>query len=79
MQIRFLIVLTIRVLIFESHIHKKKLWSEDVANTHINIMRSYQYAVTHVRNKNSNIQERSPNVVKGIIHTIRSNIQGRSP
>ena len=30
------------------------------------------YAVTHVRNKNSNIQRRSPNVVKVIFHTIRN-------
>ena len=29
-------------------------------------------AVTHVRNTNSNIQGRSPNVVKVIIHTTRN-------
>ena len=33
---------------------------------------SSHYAVTHVRNKNSNIQGRSPNVVKVIFHTIRN-------
>ena len=32
---------------------------------------SSKYAVTHVRNTNSNIQMRSPNVVKVILHTIR--------
>ena len=31
---------------------------------------SFHYAVTHVRNKNINIQGRSPNVVKVIIHII---------
>ena len=30
------------------------------------------FAVTHVRNKNSNIQGKSPNVVKVIYHTIRN-------
>ena len=30
------------------------------------------YAITHVRNTNSNIQGRSPNVVKEIFHTIRN-------
>ena len=34
--------------------------------------RSSHYAVTHMRNKNSNIQGRSPNVVKMIFHTIRN-------
>ena len=34
--------------------------------------RSSHYAVTHVQNKNSNIQGRSPNVVKVIFHTIRN-------
>ena len=34
--------------------------------------RSSQYAVTHVRNKNSNIQERAPNVIKVISHSIRN-------
>ena len=29
------------------------------------------YTATHVRNKNDNIQGRSPNVVKVIFHTIR--------
>ena len=33
--------------------------------------RSSHYAVAHVRNKNSNIQGRSPNVVKVIFHTKR--------
>ena len=33
---------------------------------------SFHYAVTHVRNKNSNIQGRSPYVVKVIFHTIRN-------
>ena len=33
--------------------------------------RSSHYAVTHVRNKNSNIQGRSPNMVKVLFHTIR--------
>ena len=35
---------------------------------------SFHYAVTHVCNKNSNIQERSPtrNVVKMSFHTIRN-------
>ena len=31
--------------------------------------RSSHYAVTHVRNKNSNIQGRSPNVVKVIFQS----------
>ena len=34
--------------------------------------RSSHYAVTHMGNKNSNIQGRSPNVVKVIFHTIRN-------
>ena len=34
--------------------------------------RSSHYAVTHVRNKNSNIQGRSPNVVKVTFHVIRN-------
>ena len=34
--------------------------------------RSSHYAVTHIRNKNSNFQGRSPNVVKVIFHTIRN-------
>ena len=34
--------------------------------------RSSHYAVTHVHNKNSNIQGRLPNVVKVIFHTIRN-------
>ena len=34
--------------------------------------RSSHYAVTHVRNKNSNIHGRSHNVVKVIYHTIRN-------
>ena len=34
--------------------------------------RSSQYAEMHVRNKNSNIQGRSPNVVKVIFHAIRN-------
>ena len=33
---------------------------------------SSHYAVTHVRNKNSNIHGRSPIVVKVIFHTIRN-------
>ena len=33
-------------------------------------MRSSHHAVTHVRNKNINIQVRSPNVVKVILHTM---------
>ena len=32
---------------------------------------SSHYAVTRVRNKNSNIQRRSPNVVKAIFHATR--------
>ena len=36
--------------------------------------RSSHYAVTHVRNKNSNIQGRSPNVVSVIFHAIRKQI-----
>ena len=32
---------------------------------------SSHYAVTHMRNKNSNIQGRSPNVVKVIFYSIR--------
>ena len=32
--------------------------------------RSSHYAVTHVRNKNGNIQVRPPKVVKVIFHTI---------
>ena len=34
--------------------------------------RSSHYAITNVRNKNSNIQGRSPNVVKVIFQTIRN-------
>ena len=34
--------------------------------------RSSHYTVTHVRNKNSNNQRRSPNVVKVIFHAIRN-------
>ena len=34
--------------------------------------RSSHYTVTHVRIKNSNIQGRSPKVVKVIFHTIRN-------
>ena len=34
--------------------------------------RSSHYTVTHVRNKNSNIQGRSPNAIKVIYHTIRN-------
>ena len=34
--------------------------------------RSSHYAVTHVHNKNSNIQGRSSKVVKVIFHTIRN-------
>ena len=34
--------------------------------------RSSRHAVTHVRNKNSNIQGRLPNVVKVIFHTERN-------
>ena len=37
-----------------------------------NHLRSFHYAVTHVRNTNGNIQGRSPNVVKVILHTIRN-------
>ena len=33
---------------------------------------SFHYAVTHLRNKDINIQGRSPNVVKEIIHTIKN-------
>ena len=33
---------------------------------------SSYYAVTHLRNKNSNIQGRSPYVVKVIFHTIKN-------
>ena len=33
---------------------------------------SFHYVVTHVRNKNSNIQGRSPIAVKVIVHTIRN-------
>ena len=38
----------------------------------LNHWRSPHYAVTHAPNKNSNIQERSPNVVKVIFHAIRN-------
>ena len=34
--------------------------------------RSSHYAIMNVRNKNSNIQGRSPNVAKVIFHTIRN-------
>ena len=34
--------------------------------------RSFHYAVTHLQNKNSSIQGRSPVVVKLIFHTIRN-------
>ena len=34
--------------------------------------RSSHYVVTHMRNKNSNIQGRSPNEVKVIFHTKRN-------
>ena len=34
--------------------------------------RSSHYVVTHVRNKNRNIQGRSPNVVKVIFHATRN-------
>ena len=34
--------------------------------------RSSHYSVTHVRNKNSNIQWRSHNVLKVILHVIRN-------
>ena len=34
-------------------------------------------AVTHMRNKNSNIQGRSPNMVKEIFHIIRNFLKGR--
>ena len=34
--------------------------------------RSSHYAVSHVRYKNSNIQGRSPNAEKVILHTIRN-------
>ena len=34
--------------------------------------RSSHYAVTHMCNKNSNIQGRSPNVVKVFFYTIRN-------
>ena len=39
-----------------------------------NHMRSSHYTVTHVRNENSNIQRRSPNVIKVIYHTIRNSL-----
>ena len=34
--------------------------------------RSSHYAITHVRNKDNNIQGRSPHLVKVIFHTIRN-------
>ena len=36
------------------------------------------YAVTHMRNKNSNIQGRSPNVVKVIFHTTETALKGNN-
>ena len=36
--------------------------------------RSSHYAVTHMRNRNSNIDGRSPNVVKVIYHTIKNSL-----
>ena len=43
-----------------------------VLRFHLYHWRSSYYAVIHVRNKNSNIQGRSPNVVKVIFHTVRN-------
>ena len=40
--------------------------------------RSSHYAVTRVRNKNSKIQGRSPNVVKVINHTIKTTLKGNN-
>ena len=38
---------------------------------------SSHYVVTHMRNKNSNIQGRSPNVVKVIFHTQGTALKGK--
>ena len=52
---------------------KKNLTTQpNVLDTQKNHWRSSQYAVTHVLNKNSNIQGRSPKVVKVIFHTKRN-------
>ena len=41
-------------------------------STNLTHWRSSHYAITYVRNENSNILGRSTNVVKVIYHTIRS-------
>ena len=51
-------------------VDKENGWRLD--NTYVSYWRSSHNAVTHVLNKNSNIQGRSPNVVKVIFHTIRN-------
>ena len=43
----------------------------------MNQWRSFHYAVAHVRNKNSNIQGRSPKVVKVILNTIKTDLKGK--
>ena len=56
--------------------HKVLLVYSELENSHLDIMESRDhnhwhssnYAVKHVRNRNSNIQGRSPNVVKVIFH-----------
>ena len=48
------------------------MYSRNNQTIYYNHWRSSYYAVTHVQNKKSNIQGRSPNVVKVSFHTIRN-------
>ena len=48
-------------------------WQESKQILYPSFTKYIGVAVTHVRNKNSNIQGRSPNVVKVFFHTIRQN------